>query len=341
MLKQDPIPWLMAQDGAAAVRARRLLGLDRDGDASAVRATEERLDWEQFSDGSFEQSPMATAGVLVLLADLRAGESDELIDAASSYLLSVLESQPGYERARGVAPASLTEPCDLSGFFGPYEHRGRPDVMAFGAREMNFYRQYEPLLGPKSEVRTVRRSSLDRAGPSSCYAWGLIPLCYTIEALGRAGRERDARLRPATNALLGAQRVEDGGWCRSLGGGHPSCTLPAVRALGAHPHLRASQEGERALEFMADSYAGKMGGGMKRCWSGSKLFAALQALAPFDHPAARTTIREGLAALAPRQQKNGSFGGPARVERVAAVLAAQRAQSDAPVCPAALHTSVG
>jgi len=43
---------------------------------------------------------------------------------------------------------------------------------------------------------------------------------------------------------------------------------------------------------------------------------------PVDVPAAREMARDVLAALAPRQRKNGTFGSPNRVERVAAVLAA-------------------
>jgi hypothetical protein len=60
-------------------------------------------------------------------------------------------------------------------------------------------------------------------------------------------------------------------------------------------------------------------------WKGSNLFAAIQAVAAFDLPIASEIIREGLAALAPRQRRDGTFGGPCEVERVAAVLAALRA----------------
>jgi hypothetical protein len=312
----------MAQDGLAAVRARRLLCLSRGGDADAVRAAEDRLDRDQHPDGSFEHSPMKTAGVLNLLDDLQADRSAELIAGAVSYLLSVLEAQPGYERARDVTPGSLRTPCDLSGLFGPYEERSRPDVMTHGAREMNFYRQYEPLLGPESEVRAVRRSSLDRAGPGSCYAWGLIPLSYTIEALCRAGQGNHERLGPAINALMGAQR-ESGGWCRNLAG-HPTCSIHAIRALGAHPRLRKSDSADRALDFMAAELRGGSGSA-RQWWRGSNLFAALRSFAAFDQPAARRLMREGLAAVTPSQRKNGTFGGPARVERVTAVLVALNA----------------
>jgi len=71
MLTYDPIPWLMAQEGMPVVRARRLLNLDREGDEKVVRAIERRLAGNQLGDGSFEQSPMKTAGVLNLLDDLK------------------------------------------------------------------------------------------------------------------------------------------------------------------------------------------------------------------------------------------------------------------------------
>lgn len=311
MIAYDPIPWLMAQEGLPAVRARRLLGLSREGDAKLVHTVEGRLVAEQFEDGSFEQSPMKTAGMLNLLDDLRAGSSEGLIDSGVSYLFSVLKLQPGYEQARDVRPGSLQTPCDLCGFFGPYEDRSQPEVMAQGTEEMNFYREYEPLLGPKSPVREVRRSSMDRAGPSSCYSWGLIPLCYTIEALCRAGYAHDGRLQPAINALLGTQR-ESGGWCRNLGG-HPSCSAYGVRALGAHPELRRSDYAERAL------------GLVQRAWDRSNLYATIQSAASFDLPIAREIIRDILKTLAPRQRKNGTFGSPCRIERVAAVMVAVKA----------------
>ena len=224
---------------------------------------------------------MKTAGILNLLSDLNAASANDTISAGSAYLFSVLQLQSGYERAREVTPGSLDTPCDLCGFFGPYAARSEPAVMASGAAEMNDYREYEPLMGPQSPVRAAPRSSYDRAGPSSCYAWGLIPLSYTIETLCRAGYAEDARLRPAINALLGAQR-QSGGWCRNLGG-HPVCSPHAIRALGAHPTLRASSSAQRALDFIR----GKL--------KGNTLFAMLQAVAAFDLPVAscHSTRRTG------------------------------------------------
>jgi len=311
----------MAQEGLPAMRARRLLGLDREGDEQAVNVLVGDLSKVQLDDGSFEQSPMKTAGVLNLLDDLRASSSKKLIEAASSCLSSVLESQPGYERAGKVGPGSLQAPCDLCGFFGPYEDRNLPDVLAWGAQEMNFYREYEPLLGPRSRVRAFRMSSLDRSGPGSCYSWGLIPLAYTVEALCRTGYVQDERLQPAINALLGAQR-KSGGWCRNLGG-HPSCTIHVIRALGSHPELRHRENAERALAFMRNSQVRT-----------SDLFALIQAAAAFDLPIAREFIRDALIALAPRQRKSGTFGSPYRIERVTAVLVAERAMQG-PECHAA------
>lgn len=322
MLTYDPVPWLMAQEGLPALRARRLLGLCREGDAKAVRALERELSRVKSRDGAFEGSTMKTAGVLNLLDDLKATGSEELIAASASYLIAVLESQPGYEWARDVRPGGLRTPCDLGGFFGPYEDRNWPEVLARGAREMNFYREYEPLLGPKTAVRGVRESSLDRPGPSSCYAWGLIPLCYTIEALCRAGHAHDERLQPAINALLGAQR-ESGGWCRNLAG-HPNCTLHAIRALGSHPQLGRGAHADRALKLIRATQRASTRR-LAGWWRGSNLFAAIQAIARFGTPIAGEIIRHALAALAPRQRKNGTFGGPCRVERVAAVLVAARA----------------
>ena len=152
-LTYDPIPWLMTQNGLEAARARRILGLHREDDEGTVRSVELQLSKAQLPDGSFEHSLIKTAGVLNLLDDLKPFDSKTLIGKASSYLLSVLKAQPGYKRAEEVMPSSLRTPCDLCGFFGPYEDRNRPDVLASGAREMNFYREFEPLLGPKSIVR--------------------------------------------------------------------------------------------------------------------------------------------------------------------------------------------
>jgi hypothetical protein len=321
VLNHDPLPWLIAQEGLPALRARRRLGLHREGDAEAVRALEAQLAAEQRTDGSFEDSPIVTAGVLNLLDDLQATHSDRTVARGASFLFSVLRSQPGYGRAAGILPGSLETPCDLGGFFGPYENRSQPEVMAWGAREMNAYRQYEPLFGPKSPVREAPRSSRDRAGPSSCYAWGLIPLSYTVEALCRAGYAHDKRLQPAVRALLGAQR-ESGGWCRNPGG-HPTCTLHAIRALGAHSELRQSEYAERTLRLMRAVQHGARHG-TSRWWSGSNLFAALQAIAAFDLPLARQILGDALGTIAPYQRKDGTFGTPCPVERVAAVLLALR-----------------
>jgi hypothetical protein len=327
VLPYDPVPWLMAQEGLPAVRARRVLRLVRPGDEKAVNALRRRLSKAQQHDGSFQQSPLNTAGVLNLLDDTRTTGTEELVAAGASYLISVLESQPGYRRAGNVEPGSLRAPHDLCGFFGPYEERNRPDLLEWGAREMNFYREVEPLLGPKSVVRKTPRSARDQPGPGSCFAWGMIPLSYTLEALFRAGYGHDDRLKPAINALLGAQR-DSGGWCRNLGG-HPSCSIHAIRAIGAHPELKSGKHAERALEFM---HATQLASNPRpaRWWRGSSPFAAIQAASAFDLPVARDIIREVLIVLAPRQKKNGTFGAPCKVERVAAVLCAERVLESLP-----------
>ena len=317
MLASDPVPWLMAQEGLPAIRARRLLRLDHEGDAEAVVAIEGALAQEQDQDGSFSSSPIRTAGVLNLLDDLHGVGAGDLIANGGAFLLSVLEGQPGSARAEGVAPGSLTVPCDLGGFFGPYEARADPAVVEMGAREMDHYREYEPLLGSRSPLRSVRRSSYDRVGPTSCYSWGLIPLCYTIEALCRAGLSADPRLLPATDALLGAQR-ESGGWCRNVGG-HPTCSIHAVRALGAHAALRETVYAERALGFMRAA---------QDAWRGNYLFAAIQAIARYNLPIAHEILHDALGQIADRQRKNGTFGTPCRVERTAAVLVASRALAE-------------
>jgi len=139
----------------------------------------------------------------------------------------------------------------------------------------------------------------------------LIPLCYTIETLCRAGYAHDEQLQPAINVLLGAQR-DSGGWCRNLGG-HPNCSAHGIRALGSHLDLRQSEYAERALRLM------------QRTFKRANLFVVVQAVAMFDLPVAREIISDALAALAPRQQKNGTFGSPHRIERVAAVLVAKKA----------------
>lgn len=322
MLPYDPTPWLMTQQGPAAVRARCILGLNHPDDPSAVDETIASLAARQDSAGSISGSPLHTAGALILLADLNSEHSSEIICAASEYLLAVLAAQRGHAKASEITPGSLTTPCDLGGFFGPYDRRDEPEVLAGGAREMNALREFAPLLGPQSPVRAVRRSRLDRAGPPSCYSWGLVPLTFIIEALCRSGFAGDERLAPALAALLGAQRTT-GGWCRNLYG-HPDCSLHALRALAAHPDLRDGEAADRLLTFYRWTQTPE-GGPLVRWWRGNKLYAALQALAAFDHPAARECIRFGLESIAPRQQRNGTFGTPHRVERVASVLVAQRA----------------
>ena len=307
--RYEPVAWLMQQRGLPATRARRLLGLACDFDEETVTVVERDLAKSQLSDGSFERSPMKTAGILNLLDDLRATPKGNVVEDAAAYLLRVLQIQPGYGEVTGdLTTGCIKEPCDLCGFFGPYNDRNEPEVMKRGAREMNFYREFEPLLGPKSPVRGKRRSSRDRPGPGSCYAWGLIPLAYIIEALCRSGYAEDPRLGPAIKVLLAVQR-ESGGWCRNLGG-HPSCTIHAIRALGSHAGVRRSENARRALEFM--KAMGAMG------------FAVIQASALFSFPVASELIRDTLKALVPRQQRNGTFGSPCRIERVAAALVAER-----------------
>ena len=312
-LPYDPVPWLMAQDARAAVRARRLLGLHHEGDEETVRSVECELSESQLSDGTFEHSLIKTAGVLNLLDDLKPYNSKTMIKNAASYLLDFLESQPGYNEGRDVTPGSLETPCDLCGFFGPYENRNLPETLASGAREMNFFREFEPLLGPKSKVRAKRKSSFDRVGPSSCYSWGLIPLCYAIEALCRAGYEEDPKIKPPVNVLLGAQRAS-GGWCRNLGGA-PNCTIHAIKALAVHPQLRDSLYAEKALQLLQNLRKSQ-----NRWWRGSNVFAAIQAIAEFEFPISKEILFEELKILALRQQKNGTWGGPCRNERVTAVL---------------------
>lgn len=313
MLPYDPVPWLMAQEALPAVRARRVLHLEREGDEKAIRAVVRKYRRSQRPDGSFSDSPMKTAGVLNLLDDLKAADCGELVGRAGEYLISVVESQPGYERARKVRPGTLRERSDLCDFFGPDRDRLKPDVLARNAREANFFGEFEPLMGPSKPLRGVRRGSFDRPGPWRCFTWGLLPLCYTLEALFRTGHGRDARLKPAINALLGAERA-NGGWC-ACGAGKHSCTRHAVRALAAHPRLKKGRYAQRAVEVMRGSTRAP----------GKGPFAALQAVALFDSPVAREILREGLAFLAPKQKTNGTFGTPCRIERVAAVLIAKRA----------------
>ena len=319
MPMHDPVPWLMKQEGRSAVRARRSLGLERAGDELCVLEVRRELAASQLPDGSVDGSPLKTAGVLNLLDDMRAPDCRDLADRAVGYLVSVLEAQPGYERARRVKPGSLQTPCDLGGFFGLYEDRSIPRLMAQGAAEMNTYREFEPLLGPKTPVRGAPRSALDRAGPPSCYSWGLIPLTYLVEAICRAGYAMARGVAPAVNAVLAAQRAS-GGWCRNLGG-HPSCTLHALRALGAHPRLRQSVYAQRALQFMRTS------------WRRGSVFSTLHAVARFDLPVARQLLTDMLSDGAARQRSNGTFGTPCRVERVASVLVAKRSLEGGENCP--------
>jgi hypothetical protein len=84
--------------------------------------------------------------------------------------------------------------------------------------------------------------------------------------------------------------------------------------LGAHPALRTSAYAERVLRFVHASD-----------YRGASLFATLQAVAAFDLPIAREFIRDGLSRVASRQRRNGTFGTPCPIERVAAVLVAQKA----------------
>jgi len=310
MLKYDPILWLMKQDGLSAIRARCMLDLHREDDENAINALEYELSTEQLQDGFFEQSLMKTAGILNLLNDLKAINSEKLISAGAHYLMSILESQPGYELAQDIKPGGLTTPLDLCGFFGHYNDQRKPEMMALGAREMNLYRKYEPLFGPKKPVRDTRRSSFDRVGPSSCYSWGLIPLCYTIETLCRAGYSNDNRLQPAINVLLGVQR-ESRGWCRNLGG-HPNCTIHAVRVLEVHPILRQSTYAEMAIKRLQEIPY-------------SNLYKTLQVLAKFELPIAKEYIHDILESIIPRQQRNGTFGKDLKIECVTAVLLALKA----------------
>jgi hypothetical protein len=82
-----------------------------------------------------------------------------------------------------------------------------------------------------------------------------------------------------------------------------------MRALGAHPTLRQSPYAEGALRFLHAN------------WRARDPYAILHVAAAHDLPVAREVVMEVLAHIAPRQRKNGTFGTPHRVERVAAVLA--------------------
>ena len=89
-LRHDPLPWLMAQEGIPAIRARRLLRLDNEGDCEAVSALETALAAQQVSDGSFGESPMRTAGLLNLLDDLDGECSAGVVAKGADHLFSVL-----------------------------------------------------------------------------------------------------------------------------------------------------------------------------------------------------------------------------------------------------------
>ncbi len=80
-----------------------------------------------------------------------------------------------------------------------------------------------------------------------------------------------------------------------------------------HPQQRRSKYAERAL------------GLVRRASIGPNSFATFQAVATFDLPLARDILRDALGGIAPRQKKNGTFGTPHRIEKVAAVLAVVKA----------------
>jgi hypothetical protein len=300
----------MRQNGDDALRARRALGLARAGDDQTAGKLVDRLVSTQRSDGSFDGSPMRTAGVLLLFADLSVDRAGPSVVQGGRFLLRVLEAQDGYVRAAD-RPAGWTirTPRSLCGFFGPYSARNQPEVLAAGAREINAFRELDPLFGPARPARTAARSSYDRPGPGSCYAWGLMPLSIIAESLCRSGYALDRRLVPALNVLLAVQR-DSGGWCRSLTG-HPKCTLFALRALAAHPELRGSNQAAAALKSLV---------GRKH----PSPYQILHVASLFDLIEARELARERLVVAVARQKPDGTFGRPARVERVRAVLAAQR-----------------
>lgn len=314
MLCYNPVPWLVQRDDRPALLARRRLDLFRQDDASAARAWCQEMIGEQCEDGSWCGSLLATAGAVKRLCELRVPQGQPAQRRGCAYLIDQLLHQPGgATRSMG----RLTTPCDLGGFFGPYDQRGDPQRIAQGAVEMNHYRVFEPLRGPQQPVRHMARSSRDRPGPSSCYAWGLIPLCYTLEALALAGLALDPRLRPAWSALLASQR-QSGGWCRNLGG-HPNCSLHALGAISAHPSLYQGETAQRLVAFMTRSR-----GRETSWWRGTHLFAVLEVFARLDMLVAQALANAILVDLAPRQRRDGSFGGPHAVERVAVAIAAQR-----------------
>ena len=62
---------------------------------------------------------------------------------------------------------------------------------------------------------------------------------------------------------------------------------------------------------------------------GSGFFATIQVIAAYDSSVACEIIRNALAVIAPRQRRNGTFGTPCPVERVAAVILGMRALESA------------
>jgi len=89
MLPYDPIPWLLEQEGLPAVRARRILDLNREGDEEAIHALISEYVALQNADGSFDGSLMKTAGRLNLLSDLNFVSADTMISAGTDYLVSL------------------------------------------------------------------------------------------------------------------------------------------------------------------------------------------------------------------------------------------------------------
>ena len=77
----------MAQEGLGALRVRRMLALEREGDEPAARALVNELSIAESREGLFADSPMKTAGLLNLLDDLCAGGTEALVAAGASYLV--------------------------------------------------------------------------------------------------------------------------------------------------------------------------------------------------------------------------------------------------------------
>ena len=97
--------------------------------------------------------------------------------------------------------------------------------------------------------------------------------------------------------------------------------MHALRALGSQRRLGRGSAARRGLQYVRDAQ-GERGEHVRRRWKGASLFAIIQAVAGFDLPAAGDILRIALAAAAPRQRRNGTFGAPCRTERVLAVLLA-------------------